>query len=341
MKTMLALGITPEEPVPRPLLVLDLDGTLLDAALPGRRPGRPAFFHRGKEVRLRPGLGDFLDFCLSRFDVAVWTAAPAAYAEAMCAGIASACCPAFASSLVATLTESDTEVLWRGSPTTIKSLRKLSERLARPLSRCLIVDDTVSTYSRNVANALPVPTFHASSPREQREDSVLQQLQQFFATICLDTAALDVSAWKYAPPGARALRPDEGCGMPVGDRGRICTQLSDSELRAARVARLAKPGATPEASSGDFGEVAPEDEASTETPPTPPLCDDLESLRARSIIAHVAGHVYLSNWFAAKSLEKVQSLGITHVLVCAALSAISTRRGTRSQCGQHSRQRRR
>ena len=97
MKTMLALGITPEEPVPRPLLVLDLDGTLLDAALPGRRPGRPAFFHRGKEVRLRPGLGDFLDFCLSRFDVAVWTAAPAAYAEAMCAGIAIACCPAFAS----------------------------------------------------------------------------------------------------------------------------------------------------------------------------------------------------------------------------------------------------
>eukprot|EP00966_Prymnesium_polylepis_P238625 5518500-Prymnesium_polylepis.1 len=84
---------------PLPLLVLDLDGTLLDAAPPGRRPGKPVFLDRGKEVRLRPGLGEFLSFCLSHFDVAVWTAAPAAYAEAMCAGIAAACCPAFPSSL--------------------------------------------------------------------------------------------------------------------------------------------------------------------------------------------------------------------------------------------------
>jgi len=33
---------------------------------------------------------------------------------------------------------------------------------------------------------------------------------------------------------------------------------------------------------------------------------------------HIAGHVYLSNYFAAKSLAMVQGLGITHVLVCAA-----------------------
>ena len=299
--------------LPRPLLVLDLDGTLLDAAPPGRRPGKPAFLDRGKEVRLRPGLGEFLSFCLTRFDVAVWTAAPAAYAEAMCAGITTTCCPAFASSLVATFTETDTEVLWRGSPKTIKELRKLSARLTRPLARCLIVDDTVSTYSRNVANALPVPTFHASSPREQREDNVLQQLQQFLGTISLDAAALDVSGWKHAPPGARPLRPEGACGATVGSRGESRTPLSGSELRAAHIARL-----TPEAASGDFGEVAPEDATPTVAPPTAPLCDDLESLRARSEIAHVARHVYLSNYFAAKSLAKVRSLQITHVLVCAA-----------------------
>ena len=303
----------------RPLLVLDLDGTLLDAAPPGRRPGKPVFLDRGKEVRLRPGLAEFLSFCLSHFDVAVWTAAPAAYAEAMCAGIAAACCPAFASSLVVTFTEADTEVLWRGSPTTIKELRKLSERLARPLARCLVVDDTVSTYSRNVANAIPVPTFHARSPKEQREDNVLAELQQFLTALSLDAAALDVSGWKYAPSGARALRPDEGCGSTIGDASDSWSALlSDEELRAARVARLAKPDESPEAASGDFGKLAPEDETAVGASASAPVCDDLGSLRARSEIAHIAGHVYLSNYFAAKSLAKVQGLGITHVLVCAA-----------------------
>jgi len=299
--------------LPRPLLVLDLDGTLLDAAPAGRRPGRPSFVDRGKEVRLRPGLGEFLSCCIERFDVAVWTAAPLAYAEAMCAGITAACCPSFAGSLVATFAEAETEVLWRGSPTTIKELRNLSDRLARPLSRCLVVDDTPSTYSRNVANALPVPTYRGSSPREQREDSTLLELQRFLMTLSLDMEAIDVSGWKHAPPGAtRKPLPDVQCSAAADAPGTL--------------RRMPLPAAA----NGDFGEVAPEEEA---TPldgrqQTAPECNDLESLRSRSEIAHICGHVYLSNYFAAKSLANVESLGITHILNCAAElpNALATQR---------------
>ena len=45
-------------------------------------------------------------------------------------------------------------------------------------------------------------------------------------------------------------------------------------------------------------------------------CNDLASLAARSEVAHIGGHVYLSNFFAAKSRRKLTEHGITHILNC-------------------------
>ena len=46
-------------------------------------------------------------------------------------------------------------------------------------------------------------------------------------------------------------------------------------------------------------------------------CHDLDALRARSAIARIADNVYLANFFAAKSRQKLAAVGITHILVCA------------------------
>ena len=46
-------------------------------------------------------------------------------------------------------------------------------------------------------------------------------------------------------------------------------------------------------------------------------CDDLASLKSRSEIAHIEQHVYLANYFAAKSRSKLTAAAITHILVCA------------------------
>jgi protein-tyrosine phosphatase len=46
-------------------------------------------------------------------------------------------------------------------------------------------------------------------------------------------------------------------------------------------------------------------------------CNDVASLQARSEIAHIAEHVYLTNFFGAKNRAKLRANGITHVLVCA------------------------
>jgi hypothetical protein len=74
-------------PNSKPLLVLDLDGTLVDARQqrfdpaqsPQRRmkpPDVKSLKGHGHAVRMRPGLGQFLQGCTAAFDLAVWSAAP-------------------------------------------------------------------------------------------------------------------------------------------------------------------------------------------------------------------------------------------------------------------------
>ena len=163
-----ALGVVPI-PCPRQcLVVLDLDGTLLDAA-PRHRRQPPALYatpdfasNCGAEVRFRPGLACFLREVRQHYDLAVWTAAPATYASEMIAGIERMLGKESgftADSLVAVLTEVETEVAWRGVPIVTKDLRKVGALADYPMWRTLVVDDTPSTYRLNPANALPVPSW--------------------------------------------------------------------------------------------------------------------------------------------------------------------------------------
>ena len=191
------------------LLVLDLDGTILVTAPSSEEgEGEPDFTTQASEhqTRLRPGLAVFLANVQSLgFDLAVWTAAPATYAEEMISGIERTVAPGFRDALRCVFTDEQTSSEWeRLRLLRTKELRKLSEHLDFPFHRILVVDDTASTYRLNPRNALPVPEFVG-----EPTDTVLAELQEFLASLDLSAAStLDVSGWRWAPAGSGPLTHD-------------------------------------------------------------------------------------------------------------------------------------
>jgi len=191
----------------RPLLVLDLDGTLLDTAAAGVNSSPPDFTSasqgEGKdetETFLRPGLGAFISMVQAHgYQLAVWTAAPSIYAEAMIDGIDRVAAPGFRDALGGRIfTDELTSCSFeRGRVIRTKELNRLVELTGVPLHRCLIVDDTPGTYALNVRNALPVEAFEAGYGDD---DPTLAELGAYLCSLdCSPSTILDVSGWKYAP----------------------------------------------------------------------------------------------------------------------------------------------
>lgn len=204
----------------RPLLILDLDGTLLVSTprdMGGKMPGKPSFVTSFssmdvQETRLRPGLVSFLEAVRPHFDLAVFTAATLEYAETMVEGINSVC-PGFRDSLCCFWTREHTCCLWSlsGRLTVLKELRRLAQHCGRPLSRCLIVDDTPETYALNVSNALPIPAYAGGEM-----DGALKRLSGFLLAMPTMGVPLDVSGYELAPPGAKALLAEVVDGHVLG-----------------------------------------------------------------------------------------------------------------------------
>eukprot|EP00966_Prymnesium_polylepis_P173069 4002993-Prymnesium_polylepis.1 len=198
----------------RPLLVLDLDGTLLDTQKPGVRPGCPPSFlvkfwsDDVQETRLRPGLAHFLRALRPHFDFAVFTAADDAYAQCMIRGI-DAAVSGFRSSLRAVFSAKQVQFAHKGGHmSTTKDLRKLAEFCGVPLCRTLIVDDNPETYRLNQSNALPVPAY-VGMPT----DEVLNHLCAFLVKLPSHGVPLDISAWAFAPSGSSALLVERVDGL--------------------------------------------------------------------------------------------------------------------------------
>jgi len=215
-------GVPPARPPPasaycvKPLLVLDLDGTLLDTAPRGMRPGKPSFvtslsLMNVQETRLRPGLAAFLEAVRRDFDLAVFTAASHTYATTMIAGI-DLVAPGFREELRCVFSRDDATVTSEnGRITVTKSLQRLATHCGRPLSRCLIVDDTPETYRCNPSNALPVPSYAGA-----REDGALCKLGEFLVALPKAGVPLDVTGYALAPPGATPLLTERVDGRVLG-----------------------------------------------------------------------------------------------------------------------------
>ena len=150
----------------KPLLILDLDETLLYAAI-SPRDHPPDFLLAEYSVYRRPHLDEFLSFALANFSVAVWSSATQPYVQAAVQRVF----PSNAELCFAWSCERCTrrfngelhEEYW------VKDLKKL-KRLGYSLDRILVVDDSPEKYERNYGNLIHVrPFFGDRSDMELRD----------------------------------------------------------------------------------------------------------------------------------------------------------------------------
>jgi RNA polymerase II subunit A small phosphatase-like protein len=179
----------------RLLLVLDLDETLVyghagDTPAPSYTPS----FEAGPyPVFKRPYVDTFLETVLNEFDVAVWTSASKAYAEAVVFNLfkernkelkfvytANKCTSAY-----------DPELMERLS---LKNLRKVA-KLGYDLDRVIAVDDTPSKYRKHYGNLVRVPPFTGD-----RSDDILYRLLNYLRKLSeyKSVRKVDKRGWLHA-----------------------------------------------------------------------------------------------------------------------------------------------
>lgn len=177
---------------PRPLLVLDLDETLISAEDEVRGiPGEVAFAEH--HVVPRPGLASFLSEVRAKFDVAIWTASTAEYAEP----------------IVRHFIGEPLVFLWDRTRCTlhsdintrewvyIKDIKKLV-RAGYAKERILIVDDTPAKIARSYGNYVRIAPFEGDLADED-----LKFLAPYLVSIAgtENMRTLDKRGWRN-----RALR---------------------------------------------------------------------------------------------------------------------------------------
>ena len=140
---------------PQPLLVLDLDETLVYAT------EAPLEFEHHHEVHpyfmyLRPGLQDFLSHMSTLFQLAVWTSSSPAYAAAVCPLIFPE--PGKLQFIWASDRCTPTRNFANDTWDKTKPLKKLKRR-GYDLARVLVVDDSPEKHTRNYGNLVQVTPF--------------------------------------------------------------------------------------------------------------------------------------------------------------------------------------
>jgi RNA polymerase II subunit A small phosphatase-like protein len=173
----------------RPLLVLDLDETLVHAS---ETPLPIAAEHEvGRYLLyLGPGLRSFLECVAPAYRLAVWTSSSPSYAHAVCP-------------LVFTRSER-LEFIWasdRCTPTrhietdswcNAKPLNKL-KRLGYDLGRVLVVDDSPEKHTRNYGNLVQIAPFTGDP-----DDKELLHLAEYLSRLAVesDFRRVEKRAWR-------------------------------------------------------------------------------------------------------------------------------------------------
>ena len=182
------------------MLVLDLDETLVHSVGFGfeeERSLRDAHFHVDDGdigVYRRPGVEEFLDWCLEKFAaVGIWTAGTLSYAQ----------------ELVPYLCDPDAlEFLWgrercgsrRDLETQetnwVKDIRKL-RKLGYARSQILCVDDTPENFARSYGNYIYMRPFEGDP-----EDDMLPRLRRYLETLgpVPNVRAVEKRGWQLRSP---------------------------------------------------------------------------------------------------------------------------------------------
>lgn len=178
-----------EGDVDRPLLILDLDETLIYGTT--TPAGRELDFRCGEYcVYKRPLVDDFIATCSCAYDLAVWTSSTADYAACIAERL-------FVSSPLRFLWARDRCTRRFDADTQgyywVKDLRKV-RRAGFDLSRIVVVDDTPQKLERNHGNLVVVPEFTGDPA-----DRVLPGLAAYLlalATSADDFRTVDKRRWR-------------------------------------------------------------------------------------------------------------------------------------------------
>jgi RNA polymerase II subunit A small phosphatase-like protein len=171
------------------LLILDLDETLLFAS---ERPlERPPDFTVGEyHVYVRPHLDQFLRFCFSHFEVAIWTSSTEPYARAIVERVLPAGCSlAFLwtrGRCTACVDHELSQVYW------VKDLRKVRRKGYR-IEHVLVVDDTTKKLERSYGNLIRVRSFEGNAG-----DAELLCLERYLTTVedAPNVRVIDKREWR-------------------------------------------------------------------------------------------------------------------------------------------------
>jgi len=188
--------------VQRKLLVLDLDETLLYAT--SERLSTSEAFEVGPYyVYVRPHLRPFVEFCAARFDIAVWTASSADYANTV------------AMQLFGSLDR--LKFLWSRTRCTIRYDRETHEqywvkdlkkirRIGYALEQVIVVDDTPEKHERNYGNLIRVRPFEG-----ELDDDELLFLAGYLETLADvdDVRVVEKRGWRHT----QTRRRDDACSL--------------------------------------------------------------------------------------------------------------------------------
>lgn len=159
--------------VNRPLLILDLDETLVYAT-EQELSSAPDFRIARYAVYRRPHLSAFLDYCFSDFDVAVWTSASRSYASEVVRQVFGDRELRFFWSAERCIQRIDFRTY---DSYTVKDLRKV-RRLGFALEQILMVDDSPEKLERNYGNYIRIAPFEGDV-----SDSELPHLVDYLRSI--------------------------------------------------------------------------------------------------------------------------------------------------------------
>ncbi|WP_153559494.1 HAD family hydrolase [Roseimaritima sediminicola] len=173
----------------KPLLILDLDETLVHAAdsaleIPHDFKAGPYFVYK------RPFVDDFICTLATSFQLAVWSSSTADYIAAITAQIIpDHVSLRFAWSRTRCIQRYHPE--WQGVYW-VKDLKKV-KRLGYELSRILVVDDTPQKLERNYGNAVYVSSFDGD-PADQE----LKLLAPYLMSLvdCNDYRTIEKRGWR-------------------------------------------------------------------------------------------------------------------------------------------------
>lgn len=218
----------------RPLLVLDLDETLVHAEEPAKAlPGRsPDFTTSDYVVYKRPHLDEFLSRMWKLYDLAVWSAAGTLYVNRVVEVIfADHRQPVFVFSGVRTTRRFDHE---RHEAYYIKDLKKVSKR-GFDLRRVLIADDLELNAQRNYGNAVYVREYNG-----ELDDDELLLLGDYLEHLAdkPNFRAIEKRYWRSEVQQLRAVRQEAQVAVPAVDVPEVVPTASAApSTRSARSTR--------------------------------------------------------------------------------------------------------